>query len=130
MILTVQRLSRWSNAVSRGEQAGDLTRRRSSRGPMRSVPPRGSGWVLHGVTHATVLVAQRDPPATETVGKLKVLRVTLKAFANSSPGLRFGKPGEHAFILEDATLKELRRLSLTPKQSQLLRSCEKSLAVF
>jgi len=33
----------------------------------------------------------------------------------------------HSF-LEDATLKELRRHSRTPKQSQLLQSCEKSFA--
>ena len=34
----------------------------------------------------------------------------LKAFANSSPGLRFGNPGEQRIpIFEDATLKGLRR---------------------
>ena len=36
--------------------------------------------------------------------------LTLKAFANSSPGLRFGNPGNSAFqFFEDATLKGLRR---------------------
>src|SRR6266851_2820468 len=31
---------------------------------MRSVPPRGSGWVRPGDNHAAVLFAQRKPPAT------------------------------------------------------------------
>jgi len=31
---------------------------------MRSVPPRGSGWVGFAVAHVTVFVAQRNPPAT------------------------------------------------------------------
>jgi len=36
--------------------------------------------------------------------------LTLKAFANFSPGLRFGNPGKmHPNIFEDATLKRLRR---------------------
>ena len=34
---------------------------------MKSVPPRGSGWVRLAVAHVTVLVAQRDPPATRVV---------------------------------------------------------------
>jgi hypothetical protein len=39
--------------------------------------------------------------------------LTLKAFANSSPGLRFGNPGiTHAIFTEDATLKGLRRRPL------------------
>ncbi|HEY2973687.1 MAG TPA: hypothetical protein VGJ48_14330, partial [Pyrinomonadaceae bacterium] len=33
-------------------------------------------------------------------------------------------------ILEDATLKELRRCSLTAKPSQLLQSCEESIEAF
>ncbi len=37
--------------------------------------------------------------------------LTLKAFANSSPGLRFGNPGKACRFLEHATLKELRRHS-------------------
>ena len=40
---------------------------------------------------------------------------TLKAFANSSPGLRFGNPGNTHSFLEDATLKELRRGFVTAK---------------
>jgi hypothetical protein len=42
--------------------------------------------------------------------------------------LRFGNPGKHVFLLEDATLKELRRRSQTATLSQLLQSSEKSLA--
>jgi hypothetical protein len=57
-------------------------------------------------------------------------QTTLKAFANSSPGLRFGNPGNLHTFLEDATLKELRRHSQNAKQSQLLQSCEESVPVF
>jgi hypothetical protein len=57
-------------------------------------------------------------------------QITLKAFANFSPGLCFGNPGKSAFpFIEDATLKELRRRSQTAKQAQLLQSCNK-LTVF
>jgi hypothetical protein len=36
------------------------------------------------------------------------MKTTLKAFANSSPGLRFGNPGDKIhFILEYATLNEV-----------------------
>jgi hypothetical protein len=35
-------------------------------------------------------------------------RITLKALANSSPGLRFGNPGKTHPFVEGATLKELR----------------------
>jgi hypothetical protein len=55
---------------------------------------------------------------------------TLKAFANSSPGLCLGNPGEQASISLTPTLKELRRRSPTVKHSQLLQSCEVSLAAF
>ena len=42
------------------------------------------------------------------------VNTTLKAFANSSPGLRFWQPWVHeVHCLEDATLKELRRRSRT-----------------
>ncbi len=41
--------------------------------------------------------------------------LTLKAFANSSPGLRFGNPGKGILFLEGATLKELRRRPLNRK---------------
>jgi len=37
----------------------------------------------------------------------------LKAFANSSPGWRFGNPGKPISFIEDATLKELRGHLLT-----------------
>ena len=43
------------------------------------------------------------------------LRTTLKAFANSSPGLRFGNPGNIHSFLEDAALKELRRGFVTAR---------------
>ena len=52
--------------------------------------------------------------------------ITLKAFANSSPGLRSGNPGVTDFM-KDATLKGLRSPSA---KSQLLQSCEESLAAF
>jgi len=39
------------------------------------------------------------------------LGLTLKAFANSSPGLRFGNPGIKRHQMEDATLQGLRRRS-------------------
>jgi hypothetical protein len=58
-----------------------------------------------------------------------VRRLTLKAFANSSPGLPLATLGIMHSFLEDATLKELRRHRHIAKQSQLLQSCEKSLAV-
>ena len=29
---------------------------------MKSVPPRGSGWVRFAVAHVTILVAQVNPP--------------------------------------------------------------------
>jgi hypothetical protein len=49
-------------------------------------------------------------------------RLTLKAFANSSPGLRFGNSGKEAFtFLEDATLKELRRRSPPVKRRNSFR---------
>jgi hypothetical protein len=43
------------------------------------------------------------------VAKKRGKNLTLKAFANSSPGLRFGNRGKAPLILEEATLKELRR---------------------
>ena len=59
-------------------------------------------------------------------GAWKLWSVTLKALANSSPGpgspcgqparggsVALWQPWEHSFILEDATLKELCRCSLT-----------------
>ena len=50
--------------------------------------------------------------------------LTLKAFANSSPGLRFGNPGKEASIGEDANLKGLRRG--TPLQPDLSWGCDKT----
>jgi hypothetical protein len=49
-------------------------------------------------------------------------RITLKAFANSSPGLRFGNPGKSVPFLEGATLKELRRRLLSPQPPSGLRT--------
>jgi hypothetical protein len=54
--------------------------------------------------------------------------LTLRAFANSSPGLRFGNPGKAHSFLEDATLKGLRDRRRIATLSQLLQSCEESLA--
>jgi len=51
--------------------------------------------------------------------------ITLKAFANSSPGLRLGNPGNGQFIIEDITLKELLRPS-TIKPPQLFQSCKET----
>ena len=42
-------------------------------------------------------------------------KLTLKAFANSSPGLSFGNPGENPSHFKGATLKELGRRLLTAK---------------
>jgi hypothetical protein len=39
-------------------------------------------------------------------------KVTLKVFANSSPGLSFGNPGNKHSSIDDATLKKLRRCPL------------------
>jgi len=51
--------------------------------------------------------------------------LTLKAFANSSPGLRFGNPGTtHPYFFKDPTLKELGRRSLIAEPAQLFQSCE------
>jgi hypothetical protein len=52
----------------------------------------------------------------QVVGE-KSNRITLKSFANFSPGLRFGKPWKLGFFFEAATLKELRRLLLIVTQS-------------
>jgi hypothetical protein len=55
---------------------------------------------------------------------ISILPITLKAFANSSPGLRSGNPGIHvAIVIIPATLKGLRRcLAITP--SQHFQGCE------
>ena len=49
--------------------------------------------------------SNRYPFLRRLIGEIN----TLKAFANSGPGLRFGNPGRTHPFLEDATLKELRR---------------------
>jgi hypothetical protein len=52
-----------------------------------------------------------------------VLNLTLKAFANSSPGLRFGNPGkEGSFFADDANPERVASRYL----SQLLQSCDKT----
>jgi len=54
-----------------------------------------------------------------------MLPITLKAFANSSPGLPLRLPrGKGIPFIDDATLKELRQRSQA-KQSQLPHSCRK-----
>jgi len=50
--------------------------------------------------------------------------LTLKAFANSSPGLRFCNPGGDAPIYKERTLKALRRETRRPVE--LLQSCHKT----
>jgi len=50
-----------------------------------------------------------------TVEKIYRKLTTLKAFANSSPGLSFGNPGENPSLFKGATLKELGRRLLTAK---------------
>jgi hypothetical protein len=57
-------------------------------------------------------------------------RITLKAFANSSPGLRFGNPGKRIPFLEGATLKELRWRLLTAKPRNPVQGCEQSPRAF
>jgi len=54
-----------------------------------------------------------------------MFRITLKALANFSPGLRFGNPGQTGSFLEYATLKELPLHSQWANPSQLLQSGEK-----
>src|SRR3989442_842842 len=57
--------------------------------------------------------------------------ITLKAFASSSPGLRFGNPGNIHSFLEDATPTKVgvaSRFRNRKTLSQLLQSCEESLA--
>jgi len=52
--------------------------------------------------------------------------LTLKAFANFSPGLRFDNLGEGLSFLEGATLKELRRLLSAGKPRNPFQGCEQS----
>ena len=50
--------------------------------------------------------------------------VTLKALANSSPGLRFGNPGSISVILLRRNRGRVARPSRNRSPSQLLQSCE------
>ena len=59
----------------------------------------------------------------ESVGQFQPNSITLKAFANSSPGLRFGDPGITLSFEKGATLKGLRRRLFDRGRSQPLQGC-------
>ena len=53
--------------------------------------------------------------------KLEVRRITLKAFANSGPGLRFGNPGKEAFIFRRRNSERAASPFANRKTAQLFR---------